>query len=139
MSLAKYSPTVNSLYRKDQQWFVKNGGGFDNGINKNSEFDNDGFDQYGYNENNIDRAGFLEDHYESSIIILNEQDFHYPLYDKISEEWASFEIVSSSNNQLINIEEIKNKLIQIEEIKKETNLIEKKLNLMLYSIVNDHI
>lgn len=140
MSLAKYSPTVNSLYTKDQRWFVKNGGGYNNGTDKNSDYDNDGFDQYGYDKNNVDRAGFQEDHYEWSIIVFDDGQSQYPLYDKIQQDWSEFEIFNEENTgDLNNIEHIKKQLIQIEKIKKETKIIEKKLNQMLYSLVNDHI
>ena len=34
----KYSPTVFHSYTSDSKWFIKNGGGYDNGKNPDSEF-----------------------------------------------------------------------------------------------------
>lgn len=51
----KYSPTVSPFYFKDSNWWQNNGGGTqDDGYHK---FDKDGFDQYGYNAQGLDRAG----------------------------------------------------------------------------------
>ena len=55
----KYSQTVSEAYRADQEWFVKNC------HEENDIYDKDGYDSYGYNENNIDRAGNPESHYYS--------------------------------------------------------------------------
>lgn len=63
MALGKYSPTVSGWYAKDKEWFVKNGGDFNNGNDHNSFYDNDGYDSYGYNEKEIDRAGVHENDY----------------------------------------------------------------------------
>jgi hypothetical protein len=63
MSLAKYSPTVNGWYQKDQSWWEKNGGNSDG---PNFLFDKDGFDSYGYDEKGVDRAGKTDHDYESS-------------------------------------------------------------------------
>ncbi len=62
MSLGKYSPTVSHSYALDQEWWERNGGGFDNGTNPQSDDDNDGFDRYGYSGNGCgpDRAGHSE-------------------------------------------------------------------------------
>lgn len=46
-----------SLYSKDQDWFKKNC------VNEHDMYDKDGFDSYGYDEDDRDRAGVLEDDY----------------------------------------------------------------------------
>lgn len=82
----KYSPTVFHSYHLDQKWFEKNGGGFDNGNNPESDLDNDGFDSYGYsNEDGTgkDRAGYSEDDY-----ILDEE-----LFEEVTTDWASRKII----------------------------------------------
>lgn len=64
----KYSPTIISWYRKDQDWFEKNGGGFDNGKFPESDNDDDGYDSYGYSgEDGLgpDRAGNMEEDYHT--------------------------------------------------------------------------
>lgn len=77
----KYSPTVFASYAADQKWFEKNGGGFGNGLNQNSDLDDDGYDSYGYSQEDgcgPDRAGFFEDEY-----VIDEI-----LFESISETWA---------------------------------------------------
>jgi hypothetical protein len=53
--IAKYSPTVSVWYKKDQEWWKKNGG--------SSHLDKDGFDSYGYDSKGTDRAGNEERDY----------------------------------------------------------------------------
>jgi hypothetical protein len=82
----KYSPTVSASYSSDQKWFVKNGGGFGNGKNPDSDLDNDGYDSYGYSQEDgcgPDRAGYTEDNY-----ILDEN-----LFDEISQHWINRKII----------------------------------------------
>lgn len=78
MSVGKYSPTVSSSYAADQNWWEKNGGGYGNGIDPNSDNDDDGYDRYGYDANDTDRAGHQENHYLVS----------YHLYEDVSSEWT---------------------------------------------------
>lgn len=65
MSVGKYSPTTGLSYAMDQNWWERNGGGFGNGIDPNSDNDNDGYDSYGYsdNGNGPDRLGYTEIEY----------------------------------------------------------------------------
>lgn len=91
MSLAKYSPTVTESYREDKKWFEKNGGGYGNGIHKESNCDDDGYHEDGYNDDDIDRAGFSEDDYMNDMVI-NPAYFDepiYPTYEKVAEEWGN--------------------------------------------------
>lgn len=56
----KYSPTVSRAYQKDQSWFdsyrIEIPGVY-------NPYDPEGFDAYGYNYNDIDRAGNHENDY----------------------------------------------------------------------------
>ena len=71
--MGKYSPTVNFSYIIDRDWYVKNGGGLGNGINPNSDYDDDGFDSYGYNVDGIDRAEVEESCY------YNDEELYYSI------------------------------------------------------------
>lgn len=77
----KYSPTVFFSYSKDQDWFKKNGGHFNNGKNPESDDDDDGFDSYGYSDNGlgVDRAGYTEDQY-----CLDEE-----LFERVFLDWLN--------------------------------------------------
>lgn len=55
MPAGKYSPTVVSAYRKNQKWFSE--------YSRGNQYDPDGYDMYGYNSQDRDRAGFHEDDY----------------------------------------------------------------------------
>ena len=60
MGVGKYSPTVSRSYSQDKDWFEKNGGGFGNGLMPESQFDNQGYDSYGYSGyTELDRAGYF--------------------------------------------------------------------------------
>ena len=91
MSVGKYSPTVSSSYAADQNWWEKNGGGYDNGIDPNSDNDDDGYDRYGYDANDTDRAGHQENDY---LLNYSEYDgqYTYHLYEDVSSEWAGVRI-----------------------------------------------
>lgn len=89
MSVAKYSPTVGFSYKQDQKWFEKNGGGFGFGKNPETEYDDDGYDSYGYNEQGLDRAGHSEESYDNVVVDSHFDEPFYPLYEKIHSEWIS--------------------------------------------------
>lgn len=83
MGVGKYSPTVSFSYRKDQEWFRKNC------IDPNSWYDRDGFDSYGYNEQEVDRAGHHENDYLSDGKYCEHSDtVVYDLYEGVSDDWA---------------------------------------------------
>lgn len=86
MSVGKYSPTVSYSYSKDKEWFKKNGGGFGNGKDPQSDFDNDGFDSYGYDKNEVDRAGNEESSYLNSVDYEFENAYYY-LFENVSKDW----------------------------------------------------
>lgn len=128
MGICKYSPTVNTSYSKDQEWFEKNGGGFGNGKNPDSQLDDDGFDSYGYNDQNIDRAGISENQYMSSYYIDQYNEIHYTLYQEIQDEWSGIDILSDKQTiQVIQFDkDFSPYLKQLEEIE-EIQKIAKKL------------
>jgi len=85
MSVGKYSPTVSDCYSKDQDWFRKNTTGED------SWYDDDGFDSYGYDRDDKDRAGI----YENDYIVgewINEgtesEEYVHELYSRVYREWT---------------------------------------------------
>ena len=95
MGVGKYSPTVSSSYFLDQNWWERNGGGYGNGNNPDSDLDNDGFDSYGYSGSfgdGVDRAGHTEEEYltcgEWYTDSDDEEQYHYPLYDDVSSDWS---------------------------------------------------
>lgn len=64
----KYSPTVTAAYMKDQEWFRKllaTQGAYeaDGTRSEYGSYDVDGFDSYGYNKDDVDRAGNKEHDY----------------------------------------------------------------------------
>ncbi len=93
MSVGKYSPTVSTTYAKDQDWFVKNGGEYGNGKNPESQYDDDGFDLYGYNDKDIDRAGVKESSYMTSYNLDYEGEPYYHLYEEVSSALAGRDIL----------------------------------------------
>lgn len=87
MGIGKYSPTVSTSYRKDQAWYEKNGGGFGNGKNPDSDYDDDGYDAYGYNADDRDRAGHHENDYAASSQ-WDGDSAYYPLHEDVQSEWG---------------------------------------------------
>ncbi len=118
MGVGKYSPTVSTSYSRDQEWWYKNGGGFGNGKNPDSDLDDDGFDSYGYDNDNIDRAGVSEISYMSTYSVDNEGELHYYLYEEVSMEWAGRDIFSEKTlySDILNDPAVSNYISQLEEI-----------------------
>ena len=58
----KYSPTVTAAYQANKNWFKKFSN-FDNQRDNWSIYDPEGYDSYGYDENEVDRAGNHESDY----------------------------------------------------------------------------
>jgi hypothetical protein len=52
----KYSPTVSRAYQRDQEWHRKF-------MSPDDIYDPDGYDSYGYNQDDVDRAGNHENEY----------------------------------------------------------------------------
>lgn len=70
--IGKCSPTISGMYRVDQQWFKKNC------TDPGDQYDVQGFDSYGYNMQDIDRAGNAEMAY------WGDED----LYNQVHSEWC---------------------------------------------------
>jgi len=58
----KYSPTVNAAYMKDQEWWYKYSGS-DQVTDTYVQYDPEGYDSYGYDKDDKDRAGNYEHEY----------------------------------------------------------------------------
>lgn len=93
MGVGKYSPTVSTSYSQDQAWYEKNGGGYGNGKDPESDYDDDGYDSYGYNADGRDRAGHHENDYPASFQWDNESEY-YPLHAEVSSEWSGRNILA---------------------------------------------
>lgn len=91
MGVGKYSPTVSTSYMRSQEWWRSNGGGYGNGVDPQSDLDDDGYDSYGYSGevgDCPDRAGYTEMDYMSSYEFDEDSDqLVHPLYDRVSGEW----------------------------------------------------
>ena len=89
MARGKYSPTVTAAYMKDQEWFTKYAA-TKQLTNKDfwMEYDPEGFDSYGYDENEVDRAGNSEHVYlYSDAPGFSEEDYNWA-YDNALREWG---------------------------------------------------
>ena len=87
----KYSPTVTAAYMADQDWFEKNCAPTEirEGIRRRAQYDRDGFDSYGYNADEVDRAGNQEHDYYPGW--TDEQgDYHEEndAYDQALRDWG---------------------------------------------------
>lgn len=89
----KYSPTVTAAYMADQKWHEKllaTHGAFesDGTPSEYGSYDVDGFDSYGYNKHDVDRAGNEETEYYMG---YEDEDGVYHdvnhAYDSALDEW----------------------------------------------------
>lgn len=80
MGLGKYSPTVNKSYSADKKWYEKF-------LDKElmSDYDKEGYDSYGYNCLEVDRAGNREEDYM----------FDENLYEKVEAEWKIIPVIGT--------------------------------------------
>lgn len=74
----KYSPTISQAYKQDQNWFNKYAG--------ENLYDPDGYDDYGYDCNGIDRAGKTEYDYQQVCECCGQN--HENLFWQIRDEWS---------------------------------------------------
>lgn len=79
MSLGKYSPTVSNAYNEHPLWFVK--------YAKGNQYDPEGYDSYGYNAQNVDRAGYREDQYSYWGFSAVDEPNGPARYDAVLAEW----------------------------------------------------
>ncbi len=82
----KYSPTVSRAYQADQEWwrkytFARQPG--DNWI----QYDPEGYDSYGYDKDDVDRAGNQECAYYSNDAWAEDEDYNIA-YDTAYESWG---------------------------------------------------
>lgn len=90
----KYSPTVTDAYCRDQAWHDKllaSHGTFDADGKpcEYSRYDVDGYDSYGYNKQDVDRAGNHENDYASDDYDADDQviEGYNWLYEQALSEW----------------------------------------------------
>ncbi len=91
MSIGKYSPTVSAAYHADQDWWKRNGGEDPANQDKPSHvffFDRGGYDSYGYNKDEIDRAGNTEMDYLNDVTYDDDGIPKCPLYDNADLDWG---------------------------------------------------
>lgn len=85
----KYSPTVTAAYMADQHWWTN----YTYADKHNRErvcvqYDPEGYDSYGYNEDDVDRAGNQEHvYYENNAPDFVDDDYNWA-YDAALEEWG---------------------------------------------------
>jgi hypothetical protein len=90
MSIGKYSPTVSASYANDRDWWTKNGGGYDNGIDPTSYGDDQGYDSYGYHMvTELDRAEYSEDEYLSGSTDIDGYFIGHLSYEMIADAWRN--------------------------------------------------
>jgi hypothetical protein len=77
MALGKYSPTVGTAYDIDHDWW-------DN-YSVDGLYDPDGYDMYGYNKDNVDRAGNKESDYGARCQCCGQTKVR--LYEDVEFEW----------------------------------------------------
>jgi hypothetical protein len=84
----KYSPTVNLAYMKDQEWWRKYSYDRQPGDNW-IQYDPEGYDSYGYNKDDVDRAGNSEYMYYSDDFNFDDDGFgeNYR-YNQALEDWG---------------------------------------------------
>lgn len=77
----KYSPTVTYAYQHNQHWFKLYAG--------DAIYDKDGYDSYGYDKNDVDRAGNNESDYIPNDAFADgyDDDCNYS-YDRAIEAWG---------------------------------------------------
>ena len=121
------SPTLENTARINKEWFAKNGGGLGNGIDLQSEADNDGFDHEGFSVSNAeDRAGFTQSEYLNAPLNENLQT----LYEEISESWSTVNILdinTKTTTQIIadkhkELDNLHDKLITAQLLVSDLNL-----------------
>ena len=84
----KYSPTVSRAYMADQKWWTKYAYAGVTG-DEFVQYDPEGYDSYGYDKDDVDRAGNHESAYYHNDALDHgiDDDFNYA-YDAAYEEWT---------------------------------------------------
>jgi hypothetical protein len=84
----KYSPTVSNAYAADQNWWVPVATPVDcNGevLMLDGQYDAEGYDSYGYNKDDVDRAGNQEHVYYGDWV--DGYDYAADLYEDLVGRW----------------------------------------------------
>jgi hypothetical protein len=84
----KYSPTVSSAYSHDQDWHRKFCNLAPYGDVIYSPYDPEGFNSYGYDKDNIDRAGNHENNYAHNDGDYDRDEDYNNRYDIAYDEWG---------------------------------------------------
>jgi hypothetical protein len=84
----KYSPTVTAAYMKDQDWHRKFCNLAPHGPEIYSPYDPEGFDSYGYDKHDVDRAGNQECAYYSNDGDYDLDEDYNNAYDCASSAWS---------------------------------------------------
>lgn len=77
MSTGKYSPTVYASYHADQGWWKRHC------ESEGDWYDRDGYDEYGYDKDERDRAGFNEEDY------MADEDGNHHLWEEVNNTWLT--------------------------------------------------
>ena len=84
----KYSPTVTRAYMADQEWFEKFCELAPHGDTVYNPYDPEGYDSYGYDKDNVDRAGNNEFDYVRNVGDYDlDEDYNFA-YDAALCEWG---------------------------------------------------
>ena len=76
----KYSPTVVNAYSRDRNWFEK--------YSQGQTYDPEGYDSYGYDINDVDRADNNEIDYMYNDAPWDEDLDYNNLYDDALSQWT---------------------------------------------------
>lgn len=80
----KYSPTVTAAYMANQKWWDR----YSEDENGNwNQYDPEGFDSYGYDKNDVDRAGNHESDYYQADDYDVDPDYN-SWYENALDEWT---------------------------------------------------
>ena len=83
----KYSPTVTAAYMRDQEWWTKYAYAGVTG-DEFVQYDPEGYDSYGYDKNDMDRAGNNEYDYIHNDGDYDRDEDYNNAYDAASEDWG---------------------------------------------------
>lgn len=80
MARGKYSPTVQAAYAQDKDWHAK--------FAQGEQYDPEGFDSYGYNKTDVDRAGNNEFDYLATDGDWDADEDYNAAFDRALDEWG---------------------------------------------------
>jgi hypothetical protein len=81
----KYSPTISTAYMMDQLWWDKYAASTGESY---PTYDPEGFDRYGYNADDVDRAGNHErDYYHNDGDYDQDEDYNFA-YEAAYRDWG---------------------------------------------------